>query len=296
MRPPLFIICPGRSFSSVISAVIGQHPDAFGLPEVNLFRKETVQELYDAESRVFSRQANTAGLKRTVAELQFGGQTVETIEQAEAWIAARKTAPGAQVFRELQALAGDRMLVEKSPSNTHASALARIEAAFPEAFFLHITRHPRATCRSQHKAFAQRGRRAVTDFDHAAHWVERHANCISLGTRVPPGQYMSLYGEWFFPDPKRLLRQICEWLDLSTADAALDEMMHPERGPFSRPGPENAKGGNNKGFLENPHLRVGDIKPETLEGPLDWGPEDSAGFDVLTRTLAHQLGYVDAPR
>lgn len=36
MLEPLFILAPPRSFTSVVCAMIGQHPDMCGLPEVNL--------------------------------------------------------------------------------------------------------------------------------------------------------------------------------------------------------------------------------------------------------------------
>jgi hypothetical protein len=38
---PLFILAPPRSFTSVICGMIGQHPQMYGLPEVNLFAGET---------------------------------------------------------------------------------------------------------------------------------------------------------------------------------------------------------------------------------------------------------------
>jgi hypothetical protein len=32
----MLILCPPRSFSSVVSAMIGQHPQLYGFPELNL--------------------------------------------------------------------------------------------------------------------------------------------------------------------------------------------------------------------------------------------------------------------
>ena len=57
MLAPLFILCPGRSFSSVVASMIGQHPDAYGLPELNLFLGPTLgasNELYSATGRMES--------------------------------------------------------------------------------------------------------------------------------------------------------------------------------------------------------------------------------------------------
>ena len=49
--PPLFILCPGRSFSSVVCGMIGSHPEMFALPELNLFCADTVGELLEMASR-----------------------------------------------------------------------------------------------------------------------------------------------------------------------------------------------------------------------------------------------------
>ena len=40
MTQPLFILAPPRSFTTVTSAMIGQHPEMYGLPETNLFVAE----------------------------------------------------------------------------------------------------------------------------------------------------------------------------------------------------------------------------------------------------------------
>ena len=42
---PLVILCPARSFSSVVCAMLGQHPQTYGLPELHLFITDTVDDL-----------------------------------------------------------------------------------------------------------------------------------------------------------------------------------------------------------------------------------------------------------
>lgn len=297
-REPLFILCPGRSFSSVVCAVIGQHPEAFGLPEVHLFAEPTVGDLLDFDTPLFGRVGATSGLKRAVAELTFHEQSYDSVENAARWLDERRSYSGAAMFRELCALASDRVVVDKSPTNSHPDRLALLSRAFPDAHFLHLSRHPRATCRSQHKAYAgrrrhrgHRGHRGLTGFDHEAYWFTRHKSILEFSRRLDPGQYMFLHGEAFFEAPERFLRQICEWLELSADDAAIARMMKPEQSPFAGIGPENAKYGNNVGFIENPHLRVGKIREESLDGPLEWISEGEVFFCDQTRALACQLGY-----
>src|SRR5277367_299883 len=42
---PLFVLAPPRSYTSVIAAMIGQHPELAGLPELKPFSYRTVGEL-----------------------------------------------------------------------------------------------------------------------------------------------------------------------------------------------------------------------------------------------------------
>ena len=292
MRDPLFILCPGRSFSSVVCAVIGQHPDAFGLPEVHLFAERKVGDLLDLDTPIFGLVGATNGLKRAVAELVFNEQSFESVERATKWCEERRHNTGAEFFRELCERAGDRLVVDKSPTNTHTDGVERLYKAFPNAKFLHLSRHPRAMCRSQHKAYAQRkGARGLKKFDHENYWLTRHQSILKFSKRLDPGQYMFLHGEWFFEFPELFLTQICEWLDLSTAPEAIEQMMHPELSPFAKLGPDNAKYGNNLGFIDSPHLRVGKIPSETIDGPLEWVTDREAYFSDQTRSLAYQLGY-----
>ena len=44
MAAPLFIVAPGRTYTSLIATMLGQHPQTFGLPELNL-------NAFDTESR-----------------------------------------------------------------------------------------------------------------------------------------------------------------------------------------------------------------------------------------------------
>ena len=101
---------------------------------------------------------------------------------------------------------------------------------------------------------------------------------------------MYIKGEELLEDPDRYLVQIADWLGVSSQADAIAAMKHPEQSPFAQPGPENARGGNNAGFMKDPTLRVGKMPEESLEGPLEWR-QDSKGFEPHSIALARQLGY-----
>lgn len=294
MQQPLMIVCPGRSFSSVVCASIGQHPEAFGLPEVNLFTLPTIGDLLDAAVPLFGIPQATDGLRRTLSELMHGEQTDASVAEVDKWLKTKRDWTGAQMFAEFQRLAHPRILVEKSPTNVAPARFQRMFNALPQAHYLHLSRHPRATCRSRHKAHSTWGKSRAAQLvsnNHEENWLDRHAWLLDLGRLLPPAQYMFLHGEWFFEDPPLVLKQICAWAGLSTEDAAIEEMMHPENSPFACRGPASCPGGNNVGFAEKPHLRVGKIPPENLDDPLDWFEHEDVRFSAETRALAPFLGY-----
>ena len=54
---PIFVLAAPRSYSSLVNAMIGQHPELYGVPELNLFQCETVAE--------FNSGKNAAGAAKS---------------------------------------------------------------------------------------------------------------------------------------------------------------------------------------------------------------------------------------
>jgi hypothetical protein len=129
--------------------------------------------------------------------------------------------------------------------------------------------------------------------DYEAKWTDTHLRIQRAADALPPGAFLRLRGEDFLRDLHTYLPQVCEWLGISDAPAAIERMLHPEASPFSRPGPRNAAAGTNSGFLENPALdfeRLAAMTEPTLDAPMDWAP--GRPFGEPTRKLAHRYGYV----
>ncbi len=302
MRQPLFIICPGRSFSSVLCAVIGQHPECYGLPELNLFLGETLGDAIDQYAS--SGRSGFAGLRRTIAQLHSGAQTEATIDEAEIWIKANRHLTSRQVLEHIRELAGDRILVEKSPTNViDPSCLSRVIRAYPQASFLQLLRHPRSRGKSQEAARVQkRDSKKIRQWmgkvigdkvgDYEGKWTDTHLMLHDFGRQLPPGQMMRMHGENVLRDLHLYLPQLCEWLDIRTDAEAITAMLHPEASPYSSLGPANAQYGANRGFLANPVLdmdRLAEMPDPTLEAVMDWAP--TLHFSDRTRALAGYYGY-----
>ncbi|HIA08745.1 MAG TPA: sulfotransferase [Chromatiaceae bacterium] len=298
MSEPLFILAPPRSFTTVTCAMLGNHPDMFGLAETNLFVAEDyakLRGLYRARPRF------QHGLLRSIAELGLDdGQTEDNIETAKLWLDECESATTAAVFGDLIEWSGGKVCIDKSPIYVYSPrAMVNIASGFPDARYLHLTRHPRETCESIHRTRMQAqgagagGLAMGGDEDESVNpetmWLKPHLRILEFLENIPQQNKMRLRGEDFLSQPDVYLPQICEWLGVSTEDSAIDAMKRPEESPFAKMGPDNAKLGNDPSFMQSPALRPYIEKPSDLESPMSWN-EEMEFDDVLTH-YAMLFGY-----
>jgi hypothetical protein len=295
---PLLVLALARSFSSVTCHMIGQHPEAYGFPEVSLFTAEKVGE----RTRILRAKGLTDdGLPRLVAQLRSGRQTPATVAEALRWLSCRQQMRCVDLYRELMKLVAPRTVVDKSPVTVLRSEyLLRARRGFPEARYLHLVRHPRTNCASLARIPRQRSlaigldafdyatSTPVIDFQHA--WLRLHANIVNFLGGVPDHQKLRVRAEDLVGDPDGHLMRIARWLGWSTAESAVDSMKHPEDSPFARLGPWQARLGNDPGFLRHPAIRRRNGEVASLDGPLPWRA-DRRGFTQEVKDLAHEFGY-----
>lgn len=306
MTEPLFILAPPRSFTSVICAMIGQHPQMLGLPETNVFARDTYAELhwlYRARGRL------QHGLLRSMAQLGLGDQSPESVNTVQAWLESNPALTAAQLFRDLIAWAAPKGVVEKSPLYVYnAESLQRIDRAFPQARYLHVTRHPRGTCESIYDLRRRTMERAAQrvgdgggltaanvtfakdeDMTPEKLWFDPHATILEFLMDIPEDRQMRIAGETLMADPDRHLKVIATWLGVSDGKDAIEAMKHPENSPFVGFGPKNALFGNDPSFLKDPVLRPYHAKPQEMNSPLSWDP--ALVFSDTVKELAEYFGY-----
>ncbi|MBK8183488.1 MAG: sulfotransferase [Candidatus Competibacteraceae bacterium] len=295
MYSPLFILCPGRSFSSVVSAAIGQHPQLYDVPEIYLAIADSVGELL-IKAGEQGKKYFAYGLVRVIAQLHHNDQSEESAQSAWSWLRHHRSWTTRQLYYHIAERIAPKRLVDKSPTHGHIENLERLRAIFPNAFFLHLLRHPRTTTHSLYKVHSQRlamrqpekiprlGQRVEKQ------WLKVHRNIIAFSSQLPLGRMMRIQGEALLTDPDSYFSQIAEWLEIRNDAAAIEAMKHPERSPYATLGPPSAPYGNNTGFLENPALRIGRPMTGPLGGPLVWA-ERNDGFCADTLVLARQFGY-----
>ena len=298
MHDPVIILAAPRSFTSVVCAILGQHPEMYGLPEVNLFVAETMRERKGilAERRFFEH-----GLLRVVAQLLAGEQTVKTIALARKWLEMRLNRTCVAVFQELAEKVDPRILVDKSPRTiTQCEYLQRVRRAFPKARFIHLVRHPRSQGESLWKLGGPLAANGLGALDYGTHpptldyqkaWFSLNITVVTFLNSLPKEQQMRIRGEDVLADVEAHLRNIALWLGLRTDNAAIEMMKHPERSPYACLGPVNARFGNDPKFLRASELRPGRGPNRlSLAGALSWR-RDGGGFSPEVKELAWEFGY-----
>ena len=305
---PVFILAAPRSFSSVVCAMLGQHPELHGLPETHLFGDDTMDGWWQRADGESYQMAH--GLLRAVAQICFGEQTEWSVASARAWLRRRRTETSGMLFEELARAVFPLTLVDKSPSTVYSvGSMQRALRFFPEATFIHLVRHPRSYCDSVVKYMhllatpAYRPRERPGEDDAAPQWIRDLAhwplhgrddslvdpqggwyvlngNVVEFLGSVPARRWLMVRGEDLLRTPEKVLPELLAWLGKRTDPDAIEPMLHPERSPYAHFGPRGARIGNDMLFLERPTLRAPRELRLTLEG---LAPE--------VKALATDLGY-----
>jgi hypothetical protein len=273
--------------------MLGQHPELYALPELNLFMADTLADVI-AKLRIV-RPQSLHGLLRAIAQIEYQAQTVATIEQAHNWLTQHGHWNSKQFFNFLAERTDARILIDKSPATgLNPLNLRRMYRTFPQARFLHLVRHPRATCHSiyqlQQKNSPNRSN-ANADLSPEQLWLRINRNILELTDQLPPGQSMLIQGEQLLAQPEFYLAQIADWLGVATTPTHIAAMLHPEQSPYACIGPPNALFGNDPNFLRNPHYTKRPIPAQRLEGTLEWQANRNNSFSATTIVIARRLGY-----
>ncbi|MFN2568637.1 MAG: sulfotransferase [Candidatus Dormibacteria bacterium] len=294
---PLLILAPARSCTSVVAAMLGQHPDLYSFPELTLFNGSTVADILDqdrlpfrSKSAVSVKRYHISGLLRAIAQVEIGGQTEADASAARRWLEVRRNWSGVHVFDVLLSRVQPRTGIDKSPDTAMSDDnLSRVVAGFPRARFLHLTRHPVTTIRSlQRYWFAHwPGSRQELLVAATSSWCAVHERALALARLLQPSRCLRAQAEVILSREAPGLERVVGWLGLERGSEALGAMRHPENSPYSGFGPANARGGNDPLYLRDPRPRI--QAPGRLEEISTWGLDDALARRVLE--TAEALGY-----
>ena len=213
--PAIFILAPHRSGTTLLRIMLAGHHGLFAAPELQLLNFSTLQQRRAALTGKYSLWLE--GTIRTLMEAEGCGpdEAKRIMDRYEADGLTTK-----QFYRVLQDRVAPRTLVDKSPVYAlDPEALARAEAYFDGALYIHLVRHPYAMIRSFESFHMDHV--LLTD----AHpyssrqlaelvWTISHQNILELLARVPQSRQCRMTFEALTTEPRKTMAQMCEELDL----------------------------------------------------------------------------------
>ena len=297
-RPPVFLLAPARSYSTVAVAMLAGHPQLFAFPELLLFpvrplRDLLAEELAQTGNRRIWAITQVNGILRAVAQLHDGSQDDDAIRAARGWVVAHGDRTTQELGDHLLDLVAPAIGVEKSPDTVGSDqAIAHCVQAYPHARFLHLTRHPVTSQRSMRNYWVDQveGETAGSLVATSANaWYWGHRRIIRTLESLPARQWMRVRAEDLLREPEQWLTAILDWLDLDSSAEIIARMCRTELWEFAGSGSPRRLGGGDRTFLAEPRLR------EIASPPPDIAFESELGIprpvEHAMRELAQQLGY-----
>lgn len=296
---PLWILAAPFSGASWLASCLGGHPQLYATPELNLLMADTVGELLDIFD--IGQAAHAHGLLRTLAELEFGGQTDEGIVKARRWLEAHREMRSGELAMWLaEKVSPRRLVMTDSEAALRPMSLRRLLAQMPESSIVHLVRHPwEQGCLLA--AWARERLFVPPDFkDHAFRpaqvdpqipWLRANANLERLRAAWPADRWRLQHSEDIENDTASSLASLCRWLNVADDEAAQSAMRQPESWTYAGHGPGSAAYGLEPELREPYSDDTLHLATQTrLSQALPWR-DDGAGFDSQLRGLALRLGY-----
>ncbi len=212
-KQAIFILCPGRSGSTLLRVILAGHPQLFAPPELYLLSFNTLAE----RKAAFSGRNNflTEGTIRAIMEIRNcdGERAQEIMEELEQQNLSTK-----QFFRLMQEWLPDKILVDKTPPYAYnPQILQRAESEFENPLYIHLLRHPLATIRSMEQAridlmvsMAEEGFSVKQKGE--LMWLISHINILEFLKNVPSSRQHRVKYEDLVHNPQTTVSQLCKFI------------------------------------------------------------------------------------
>ena len=284
------VLAPPRSCSSLIAAMLGQHPELYASAELECFTGNSIGDCFGFAERV--PVVTLHGLLRTVAQLRCGVQNDASITAARQWLEARSHWSGADLVAWIEAQITPRRLIDKSPIHVlRWPCLRRLAVACGDQPLLHLSRHPLRAVQSLVGAYSKRGQR-LTVSEALRTWLVGHRYCLRYREQLAQAPSLLMRSEDVLADPEGSLARVCRHLGIADHPAVIAAMLHPERSPYACRGPRHASSGNDPHWMASPALRRGisSVSSPSLKDLWDL-PDVEPELVILAVQLGWELGY-----
>jgi pimeloyl-ACP methyl ester carboxylesterase/acyl carrier protein len=205
----VFLLSAPRSGSTLLRVMLAGHPQLFCPPELHLLPFETLADRQQA----LGNSHLDEGLQRALMELT--GQTADEVKRRlDHW--QQQDTSIQTVYERLQQLAGDRLVVDKSPTYGFSlPALQRAEQLFENAGYIYLTRHPYAVIDSfvRNRMYKILGLSPEDPYWLADQvWTQSNQNIRTFLSEVPAQRQHWLRYEDLVAAPELVMAALCEFL------------------------------------------------------------------------------------
>ncbi|MDJ0534008.1 MAG: alpha/beta fold hydrolase [Xenococcaceae cyanobacterium MO_207.B15] len=217
-KPIAFILSSPRSGSTLLRVMLAGHPDIASPPELHLLPFETMGERQQELDVSYLGE----GLQRALMELK--GIDAHESQKLVANLIENNLSVR-ETYEMLQQLAGDRLLIDKSP--TYASnreTLDKAETIFSNAKYIHLVRHPYAVIESFARMRMDKliGSGNSDPYQLAESiWSHSNQNILDFAAGIDSNKVLLVHYEELVSQPETVMRQICEFLEIPFNAAVL---------------------------------------------------------------------------
>jgi len=212
--PPIFVVGPARSGTSLFRVMLAGHPRLFCPQELHLFEYPTLAQrshLLKTERTdriggliraiMYCRECDAETASALLRALEDGGETSRAC------------------FDLLRHWAGIRSVVDKTPTNgLSVHTLREMAAAYPDAKFIHLLRHPVAVAHSfvRSRMDLQLWSSARMDAFRLGEvvWTITHQNILDLRREISSRRALEVRYEHLVVEPEQTMREVCGFLGI----------------------------------------------------------------------------------
>lgn len=199
---PIFIMGMPRSGTSLIEQIVASHPNVCGTGELTF-----VNEIFTAVQRNLSFPSNIASL------------TEDQINQF-----------ANQYYSKAGALIGDsKVMTDKMPGNIFCLGLMAL--MFPNATFVHCTRHPLDTCLSIYFQQFSGGHPWATKLENIAHYYKQYRRFVQHWTETLGIPMLEVRYESLVSEQETQSRNLIEYCGLDWDEQCLNFHHNPRHVP-----------------------------------------------------------------
>lgn len=219
----VFILSAPRSGSTLLRVMLAGNPALFAPPELYLLPFRDLAARRDWFGQAHRSQLE--GLPRALMEATGIAVDAALAATQKGEADAR---PVSEVLRDLQKVVAPRLLVEKTPFNAvHRETLDAMAALFPDAHYIHLTRHPYGMINSFLQAHMEQlwwprltgpdGPTLPLSAQHLAEllWTRIAETTVAFLHEIPAERQIHLRYESLVAEPEGQMLRLCKWLGIA---------------------------------------------------------------------------------